>query len=80
MLRVDGEFGAKCDFPKISTKAALEDSVRKLERLKQWTDHFGLHRTYIPSIIEWAKRGPHTSPLTVSVLSGNVISQKGYLE
>lgn len=79
MLRVDGEFGAACEFPKTTTKAALEDSVRKLERLKQWTDHFGLERTYIPSIIEWAQAGPHTAPLTVSVISGNIVSKKGFL-
>lgn len=56
MLRIDNDRGAVCDFPKISTDQARLEGIRKLTRLKQWTDYFNLE-THIPDIIEWAEKG-----------------------
>lgn len=48
--RTDGGKGAKCEMLGISEKSIAE-VVRKLGRLKNWTDHFGLD-TWIPDIVE----------------------------
>lgn len=54
MMRVDGERGAICEFPKVSNEEARLEGIRKLKRLQQWTDSAKLE-TWIPQIIEWAK-------------------------
>ena len=66
MLRIDGERGAMCDFKKEATKEALKDAVRRIERLQRWTNHAGL-TTYIPQLLKWAKKGPHSVPAIFSV-------------
>lgn len=48
--RTDGGKGAKCEMLGVSDKS-IEEVVRKLNRLKAWTDHFGLE-TWIPEIIK----------------------------
>lgn len=53
--RTDGGKGAKCEMLGISEKSIAE-VVRKLGRLKNWTDHFGLD-TWIPDIIEIIQSG-----------------------
>lgn len=53
--RTDGGKGAKCEMLPISDHAVAE-VVRKLDRLKAWTDHFGL-KTWIPQIQQLIKRG-----------------------
>jgi hypothetical protein len=48
MLRVDGERGALCTMTK-PTPDSIKEVIRKLNRLKKWTDHFGIN-TWIPQI------------------------------
>lgn len=60
MLRVDGGRGAKCTITP-PDRASVADCVRKLQRLKQWADHFQI-RTCLDRIIEWAASGPHDTP------------------
>ena len=65
MKRIDGERGALCEwYDSHSDLVQIEDVVRKLRRLQDWTNHFGLDTT-IPTIIEWVQRGPHVKPLIV---------------
>lgn len=57
MQRVtDGERGALCSMLD-RTEEDRQDSIRKLERLKGWTDHFGL-KTHLETIINWTKTIP----------------------
>lgn len=67
MKVIDGTRGARCEWntkPKGDPKHQ-KDVVRKLRRLKDWTDHFGLE-TCLPDIIEWVESGPHADPLICS--------------
>lgn len=61
--RTDGGTGALCQvWGKSSpTARSVSEVVRRLKRLKDWTDHFGL-QTRLPGIISWARQGPHTKP------------------
>lgn len=53
MLRVDGERGAMCSMTP-ATQETRKDVIRKLHRLAQWCDYFGLsHR--VNKIITWAE-------------------------
>jgi len=61
MQRVDGQRGAKCEMTSADSYTVSE-VVRKLERLKTWADHFSVG-TRLPTIIAWAKDGPHAEPL-----------------
>ncbi|MHC1763741.1 MAG: YkgJ family cysteine cluster protein [Verrucomicrobiia bacterium] len=60
--RVHGEKGALCEMlpPNETTVAAV---VRKLERLKAWTDYFGLNDTWIPKILAIIKAGALMMPV-----------------
>ena len=53
MLRGDGKRGALCEFPRVPTEFAKLEGIRKLKRLKEWTDAFELP-TYLPEVIAWA--------------------------
>lgn len=64
-LRIDGERGAKCEMTPID-KQSIEDVVRKLNRLKHWTDHFGIS-TWVPEILKWIKRGDADIPLHLTL-------------
>lgn len=57
LTRVDGEKGALCEMTK-ATRETTEEVVRKLERLLDWTEHFGL-KTRIPEVLDWVRSGPH---------------------
>lgn len=59
--RVDGEKGALCTITEVS-KESIADTIRKLERLKAWCDHFQIS-TVMEDILEWARTGPHVEPL-----------------
>lgn len=60
-LRVDDGRGALCEMTP-PDGASVGEVVRKLERLRRWTNHFGL-RTVLDDVIVWAKTGPHARPL-----------------
>lgn len=53
MLRVDGERGTLCTIDANDVEAARSEVVRKLKRLKEWTDYFEL-KTKLEQIISWA--------------------------
>lgn len=61
MLRVDGQRGALCEMLP-AHRDEIPTLVRKLNRLKEWTDWFGLE-TVIPDITLWCRNGPHETPL-----------------
>lgn len=60
--RTDGGKGAKCEMLGISEKSIAE-VVRKLGRLKNWTDHFGID-TWIPDLVEIILAGRLTQQIT----------------
>ncbi len=47
--RVDGGKGALCEMTKV-TPETVRDVKRKLKRLEEWADHFGI-KTWIPNIL-----------------------------
>jgi len=55
MPRIDGERGALCETLPPDEEGKF-NAIRKIKRLKQWTDHFGLTETWIPEIIEWSEQ------------------------
>jgi Fe-S-cluster containining protein len=63
--RIDGERGTMCEMTPASAKA-LAEVIRKLERLKQWIDWFGL-ATCIDDLLTWVKAGPHAYSLYIPV-------------
>lgn len=66
MLRVvDQERGALCEMTPV-TEESTRDVVRKLKRLKDWTDHFGLTRTWIPTIVREIETHGLKAPLLLS--------------
>jgi hypothetical protein len=48
--RTDGGKGAKCEMLGV-TDDSIKEVERKLKRLKNWTDHFGIKKTWIPDIL-----------------------------
>lgn len=62
MLRVDGQRGALCETRPITAESAA-DVRRKLLRLAEWCDHFGIKHC-VGDIIKWGDTRP-TSPLTI---------------
>lgn len=71
MIRLDGGRGAMCEFGAPASSEA-PDVLRKLRRLQDWADHFGL-TTRAPLVMDWVetiKDDPqHAEPL---VLPGRV--------
>lgn len=63
MLRVDGERGALCEMTD-ADEESTRDALRKLKRLREWCEHFGLKHRLVP-IIEWVASGPHDKPLLI---------------
>lgn len=60
MMRVDGERGALCEFPKTASDAARAEGLRKLQRLQQWCEYFDIV-SKVPAVLEWASVAPLTS-------------------
>lgn len=52
MLRVDHERGALCEMTPV-TNASIAEVKRKLNRLKSWTEYFGLVDTKVQSVLNW---------------------------
>jgi len=63
-LRIDNLRGALCKITQ-STSESQNEVVRKLKRLKEWSDHFQLD-TWLPEIISWVVSGPHTKSLLLA--------------
>lgn len=68
MTRIDGDRGALCEMLP-PTPETVADVVRKLTRLKQWTDHFKL-ATCLPAVIDWVQ----TSPTSSLVIPSNSVT------
>jgi hypothetical protein len=54
-LRTDNKRGALCEMLPV-TKETVEDVIRKLIRLKQWAEYFGVDHC-LDAVIDWAKAG-----------------------
>lgn len=66
MLRIDGERGALCTIENV-TSASIADVVRKLKRLKEWTDYCGIP-TKLALVIAWAQTAAqHNIPAALHV-------------
>lgn len=63
MMRVDGVRGALCEMTP-ADEESVRDNLRKLKRLREWVEYFGLSHRLNP-IIEWVASGPHEKPLIV---------------
>lgn len=72
LLRVDNCRGALCQMTPVDDTTVAE-VMRKLKRLKEWTDHFGVE-TWLPEILTWVAQGPHAKPL-VLVTPEQVVAQ-----
>ena len=76
MKKVDGIQGHSCDMIPANPETGL-DALRKLKRLLEWTDYFGLE-TRLPRIIEWVEANyehPEDAK-TLVFLSGHQIEQR----
>lgn len=54
-LRTDNERGALCEMLPV-TKETIDEVIRKLIRLKQWAEYFGVDHC-LDAIIQWARSG-----------------------
>lgn len=59
--RTDGGKGAMCEMLPVSP-ASVKEVIRKLERLKEWADHFGLD-TWLPDLINVIRDGHLTEQI-----------------
>lgn len=57
MTRLDGEKSARCTVDKKPHKDAVPEVIRKLRRLEEWANHFGLTETWVPEIIDYLEQG-----------------------
>lgn len=64
-LRIDGKRGARCEMT-YQTAAQRADLARRLRRLGDWLDHFGLTDTYLPAVLAYVESGPHARPLDLT--------------
>lgn len=75
MLKINGERGAACEWRDCEYSVdQKQDILRKLARLKQWTDHFGLAETALPTMIDLIEKGPFYEVVTITPPS---IQRKG---
>ncbi len=70
MKKIDGERGAKCEMLDTDPHWVAEVQ-RKMDRLTQWAEHFGL-KTRIAPISRWVASGPHISPLIIPAGGSNL--------
>lgn len=77
--RVDGGKGALCEMTKVTNKST-DEVIRKLERLQQWTKHFGLkfNDTWIPDILGHIWRGTFNKGIPVEFVPDNVVKKVGF--
>ena len=64
MRRVDGRVGALCTMLP-ATAYTVKEVRRKLVRLREWANHFGV-KTRLDDVIAWVESGPHPHPLRLS--------------
>jgi Fe-S-cluster containining protein len=61
MIRVDNGRGALCSMVP-PTDGTIPEILRKLSRLQEWADHFGVD-TWIAEVMKWVASGPHDHAL-----------------
>lgn len=59
--RTDGGKGALCEMKPVSPES-IKEVIRKLERLKEWTDHFGI-KTWLPELLLIIREGRLTQQI-----------------
>lgn len=57
MLRIDGDRGAMCEMTN-ADKATTKEVTRKLKRLRNWCEYFGLEHRISEGLLSWSDRGP----------------------
>ena len=62
--RVDGGKGQLCYMTE-PTKESAADATRRMKRLRQWADYFGVNHC-LDEVIDWMKDGPHDRPLVLN--------------
>lgn len=65
MTRVTGEHGAACQMQPADA-ASIAEVERKLLRLNEWAEHFGV-TTCLAAVIDWVRQGNHQHPLSIPV-------------
>jgi len=68
---VDGSKGTRCEITNPTDKS-IADTIRKLNRLRKWTNHFGLGRTWIPEIINYLQSGRWKSGPIILGINNNI--------
>lgn len=63
-LRTDGQRGARCEITEI-TKETVEDTLRKLYRLKEWADYFNITHC-LDAVIKWAESNNRIRELVIA--------------
>lgn len=61
LLRIDDQRGALCTMTAPDIKSIAE-TIRKLNRLQMWADHFGI-KTWVPEVINWIFSGDKSKHL-----------------
>jgi len=64
LTRFDGGNDIRCEFERTNMDARA-DTIRKLGRLKEWVDYFGLTETWLPEIIDYMESGKWKNGLIV---------------
>lgn len=84
MLRIDGTRGAECSKIGLTPidKPNADDAYRKLQRLKEWVEYFGIKEHCLDQVIEWARTGPHVFGLKIPAdkKEGTFIQELGFPE
>jgi hypothetical protein len=64
--KIDGTRGGLCQIEKAvdleSARKGGKATLRRLRRIKDWADHFGLTHTWLPDMIDWVEKGMENPP------------------
>jgi len=65
LTRVGGEKGTCCEI-KQARPESIDETVRKIERLRTWAEHFRLTETWTPEIVDYLRSGEwRNGPITL---------------
>lgn len=67
MQRIDGDRGALCEMTPIDINT-VSDTIRKLKRLRDWCNHFGITDNKVDAIISWAQSFDSYEKITPLIL------------
>jgi putative zinc- or iron-chelating protein len=74
MLRIDGTRGAACTMTQSDSATTMEVS-RKLRRLRQWCEHFGLQHRISDALLQWSDNGPWSRTSVVIDTEGRLMER-----